>query len=188
MRRWYCYTKWESRLPPPLRAVGSTPCGSFFLPYPYASLIKSLRGSQSWRLPPVISTGEQPPDPRVASQRAADAADAKILGLEISPKRRRRPKFWDDGDGNPPEVSLSSQKMGRRGRKSSRSVVVVPKNGTTATLRRSLSVPYRTFGHTFGACGLFDTAALTVIVPRLICHFWRFSLFIIFRMDIFASV
>ena len=49
MRRWYCYTKWESRLPPNFESRRVITLRLFFLPYPDAGLIKSLRGSQSWR-------------------------------------------------------------------------------------------------------------------------------------------
>ena len=62
---------------------------------------------------------------------------------EIAPKCRCRPKKWDERSGNRPEVSPSSQKMGRRQRKRPESVAVVPKNGTTTaeTARKSRRRP-----------------------------------------------
>ena len=49
MRRWYCYTKWESRLPPTLRAVGLDLTALFLCPGVMRRLAALSPGSQSRR-------------------------------------------------------------------------------------------------------------------------------------------
>ncbi len=104
MRRWYCYTKWESRLPPPLKPRAKKSLGLFLCPVGASKLAAAAS---------CIDQGLPPPDPRVASQRPAEAGfyrailparpplapvGAVVIGLVIGNKMPKRaltvPKWY----------------------------------------------------------------------------------------------